>query len=80
MALGFAWCYRNRLVYMFIVAFLLVFWTCRQKRMAEILARQKKEVYGSLREITGVYYVDEVNKAGQGVWVVLHLYQSRYPP
>ena len=48
--------------------------------MAEILARQKKEVFGSVREITGVDYVDEVNKAGQGVWVVLHLYQSRYPP
>ena len=40
---------------------------------------RKKEVYGSVREITGVDYVDEVNKAGDGVWVVLHLYQSRYP-
>ena len=51
----------------------------RHKRIAEMLAMSKKEVYGSVREITGVDYVDEVNKAGDGVWVVLHLYQSRYP-
>lgn len=51
----------------------------RQKRMAEILAAQSKARYGSVKEISAVDYVDEVNKAGDGVWVVLHLYKTGYP-
>ena len=51
----------------------------RQKRMAEILAAQSKAKYGSVKEISAVDYVDEVNKAGDGVWVVLHLYKTGYP-
>ena len=47
--------------------------------MAEYLARQQKAVYGSVREISAVDYVQEVNKAGNEVWVVLHLYKSGYP-
>ena len=46
--------------------------------MAEIQAVQQKAKFGSMREITAVDYVDEVNKAGEGVWVVLHLYRSGY--
>ena len=30
--------------------------------------------FGELAEITGKDYVQEVNKAGDGIWVVLHLY------
>ena len=52
---------------------------CRQKRMAEIMAAQKKSLFGSVREISAIDYVDEVNKAGEGVWVILHLYKSGYP-
>lgn len=48
----------------------------RQQRMAEILALQQKAKFGSVKEITAVDYVDEVNKAGEDVWVVLHLYRS----
>ena len=48
--------------------------------MAEILAAQSKAKYGSVREISAIDYVDEVNKAGEGVWVVLHLYKTGYPP
>lgn len=33
-----------------------------------------------MKEISAVDYVDEVNKAGDGVWVVLHLYKTGYPP
>ena len=44
--------------------------------MAEILQQQQKAKYGSVKEITAVDYVDEVNKAGEGVWVVLHLFKS----
>lgn len=51
----------------------------RQKRIAEMQAAQMKAKFGSLREITAQDYVDEVNKAGDGVWVVLHLYRSGYP-
>jgi len=52
----------------------------RQQRIAEILAAQQKAKFGSVKEISAVDYVDEVNKAGDGVWVVLHLYKTGYPP
>ena len=32
--------------------------------------------YGAVLEISGQDYVQEVNKAGDGVWVVLHLYRQ----
>ena len=51
----------------------------RQRRMAEMLAAQSKAKFGSVKEISAVDYVDEVNKAGDGVWVVLHLYKTGYP-
>ena len=35
--------------------------------------------YGSVREITAVDYVQEVNKAGDDVFVVLHLYKQGIP-
>ena len=47
--------------------------------MAEIMAAQRKALFGTVREISAVDYVDEVNKAGEGVWVILHLYKSGYP-
>ena len=47
--------------------------------MAEIQALQMKSKFGSVREISAVDYVDEVNKAGEGVWVILHLYKTGYP-
>ena len=47
--------------------------------MAEIMALQQKAKFGSVKEISAVDYVDEVNKAGEGVWVVLHLYKTGYP-
>ena len=42
-------------------------------------AAQSKARYGSVKEITAQDYVEEVNKAGDGVWVVLHLYRTGYP-
>jgi hypothetical protein len=32
--------------------------------------------YGSVKEISKVDYVTEVNQAGEGVWVVLHVYKN----
>ena len=58
---------------------MIFFSMCRQRRMAEMLATQAKAKFGSVKEISAVDYVDEVNKAGEGVWVVLHLYKTGYP-
>lgn len=51
----------------------------RNKRIAEMMAIAAKAKYGTLGEITGEDYVNEVNKAGEGIWVVLHLYQNGVP-
>ncbi|KAG7463623.1 hypothetical protein MATL_G00178580 [Megalops atlanticus] len=51
----------------------------RQKRLAEWKANQIKNVFGEVMEISGQDYVQEVNKAGQGIWVVLHLYKQGIP-
>merc|ERR1711874_82484 len=48
----------------------------RMQRMAEMKALQAKSNFGSVREITAVDYVQEVNKAGDDVFVVLHLYKQ----
>ncbi|CAN7996150.1 unnamed protein product, partial [Ixodes hexagonus] len=51
----------------------------RQKRLADIQATLQKSRYGDVREISADDYVEQVNKAGEGVWVVLHLYQPGVP-
>jgi hypothetical protein len=51
----------------------------RNKRIAEMKALASKARYGSVREITGEEYINEVNKAGDDVWVVLHLYARGVP-
>nr|XP_022910338.1 viral IAP-associated factor homolog [Onthophagus taurus] len=51
----------------------------RQKRIAEIKALAEKSKFGSVREISAQDYVGEVNKAGEGVWVILHLYKQGIP-
>ncbi|XP_051564406.1 phosducin-like protein 3 [Myxocyprinus asiaticus] len=51
----------------------------RQKRLAEWKANQIKNVFGEVTEISAQDYVLEVNKAGDGIWVVLHLYKQGIP-
>jgi len=51
----------------------------RQQRMAQIKSLQEKSRYGDVREISANDYVCEVNKAGDGVYVVLHLYKQGIP-
>ncbi|XP_002738565.1 phosducin-like protein 3 [Saccoglossus kowalevskii] len=51
----------------------------RRQRMAEMKAFQMNAVYGDVREISAQDYVDQVNKAGDGVYVILHLYKSGIP-
>jgi len=48
----------------------------RRQRILQIEALKSLNKFGSVREITGQDYVQEVNKAGDGVWVVLHLYRD----
>jgi hypothetical protein len=39
-------------------------------------ALQEKAKFGSVLEISAIDYTKEVNQAGEGIWVVLHLYKS----
>merc|ERR1712223_25293 len=48
----------------------------RNQRLAEMKALQERSKYGEVKEITAPEYVKEVNEAGEGVWVVLHLYKQ----
>uniref|UniRef100_A0A182RJT3 Phosducin domain-containing protein n=1 Tax=Anopheles funestus TaxID=62324 RepID=A0A182RJT3_ANOFN len=41
----------------------------RQKRIAEMQAAATKARYGTVREISGQDYVEEVTKAGEGIYV-----------
>lgn len=48
----------------------------RRRRIAELQSLQAKAKYGRVLEISARDYVEEVNKAGEDVWVVLHLYEQ----
>lgn len=48
----------------------------RKERMAQIRARQAKAKFGDVREISAEDYVQEVNKAGDETYVILHLYKQ----
>jgi len=56
-----------------------IFQRFRDQRLAELKAYTLKPSYGDVQEIAGQDFVQEVNKAGDGVWVVLHLYKSGVP-
>lgn len=51
----------------------------RNKRIAELKALSSKAKFGSVIEISAQDYVSEVNKAGEDIWVVLHLYKQGIP-
>lgn len=48
----------------------------RRKRIAELKRLADKPRFGDVREVSGQDYVQEVNKAGEGIWVVIHLYKQ----
>ena len=64
---------------MFFIFIYIICFIRRQQRLAEIQKFQKASKFGDVREISAQDYVDEVNKAGKGIWVVLHLYKPGYP-
>ncbi|RZC33247.1 NADH dehydrogenase [ubiquinone] complex I, assembly factor 7 -like [Asbolus verrucosus] len=51
----------------------------RKKRMAEMQALAERSKFGTVGEISAQDYVQEVNKAGEGIWVILHLYKQGIP-
>ncbi|KAJ8924712.1 hypothetical protein NQ315_000864 [Exocentrus adspersus] len=51
----------------------------RQKRIAEMKALAERKKFGTVLEISAQDYVNEINKAGEGIWVVLHLYKQGIP-
>ncbi|CAH1186447.1 unnamed protein product [Phyllotreta striolata] len=51
----------------------------RAKRIAELKALAERQKFGYVGEISAQDYINEVNKAGEGIWVVLHLYKQGIP-
>ncbi|XP_064597361.1 phosducin-like protein 3 [Liolophura sinensis] len=51
----------------------------RRQRLLEMKVNQLKARYGDVVEISKADYVQEVNKAGEGVWVVIHVYKDSIP-
>ncbi|CAG9770990.1 unnamed protein product [Ceutorhynchus assimilis] len=51
----------------------------RKNRIAEMKALSERSKFGYVGEISAPEYVNEVNKAGEGIWVVLHLYKQGIP-
>lgn len=56
-----------------------IFEEYRRKRIAEMMAAQQNAKFSDVLEISREDYVREVNKAGDGVWVVLHVYKQGIP-
>ena len=50
---------------------------CRRKRLAELQQGAARPRYGGLEEMRGSDFVAQVTNAGEGVWVVCHLYKDR---
>lgn len=44
--------------------------------MMEMMDQQKKSVFGSVLEISKADWVEQVNKAGENVWVIVHIYSE----
>ncbi|XP_033059267.1 LOW QUALITY PROTEIN: phosducin-like protein 3 [Trachypithecus francoisi] len=51
----------------------------RWPRLTEWKAIQLKNAFGEVLEVSRKYYVQEVTKAGEGLWVILHLYKQGIP-
>ncbi|GAV04142.1 hypothetical protein RvY_14466-1 [Ramazzottius varieornatus] len=56
-----------------------IFEEYKRRRIAEMKEAASMRKFGDVTEISGVDFVQEVNKAGEGIWVVLHLYKQGIP-
>lgn len=48
----------------------------RRRRIAELKEQARKNVFSEVVEINGQDFVNQINKAGTGIWVVLLLYKQ----
>merc|ERR1712044_90975 len=46
------------------------------ERMAELRNKMSKDKFGEVYEITGQTWTQEVNQAGDDIWVIVHLYDK----
>lgn len=51
--------------------------TSRRKRLEELRKGVARQRFGGLEEIRGSEFVAQVTNAGEGIWVVCHLYKDR---
>jgi hypothetical protein len=51
----------------------------RARRIAELKLTAERNKFGDVRDISASDYKEQVNGAGDGVWVVLHLYKPGIP-
>ncbi|XP_052762681.1 phosducin-like protein 3 [Mya arenaria] len=51
----------------------------RRQRMAEMRETQQRSKFGEVREISKADWVTEVNKAGEGIWVIVHVFKDGIP-
>ncbi|KAK0053851.1 phosducin-like protein 3 [Biomphalaria pfeifferi] len=56
-----------------------IFEEYRRQRLAEMKKAHTNARYGEVVEISKADYVSQVNNAGEGVWVVLHIYKDGIP-
>jgi len=56
-----------------------VFAKYKRERLKELKEKERNDKFGELREISAQDYIKEVNNAGLGVWVVVHLSQDSLP-
>ncbi|KAK7091217.1 phosducin-like protein 3 [Littorina saxatilis] len=56
-----------------------IFEEYRRQRLAELKQKQSRARFGEVQEISKSDWVQEVNKAGEGVWVVIHVYKQGIP-
>ncbi|XP_042885025.1 phosducin-like protein 3 [Penaeus japonicus] len=51
----------------------------RRRRIEELKAQVEANKFGEVLEISAQDYVEKVNNAGSGIWVILHLYKQGIP-
>eukprot|EP00191_Tetraselmis_sp_GSL018_P005585 CAMPEP_0177604380 /NCGR_PEP_ID=MMETSP0419_2-20121207/16082_1 /TAXON_ID=582737 /ORGANISM="Tetraselmis sp., Strain GSL018" /LENGTH=244 /DNA_ID=CAMNT_0019098349 /DNA_START=87 /DNA_END=821 /DNA_ORIENTATION=- len=51
----------------------------RKKRLEELRNEKKALTFGAVEQISAVDFVREVTNAGEGIWVVVHLFKDSVP-
>jgi hypothetical protein len=48
----------------------------REQRLNALKAQMEKQKFGDVYDVTGETWVQEINKAPEGIWVIVHLYDK----